>query len=107
MAFADDHLIQRAHRQADLCQLFGNATRILILWALVGREMCVGDIASAIGSSCQNTSQHLRLMRDRGVLTSQRRGHAVYYSINGHELMPECPVLLGRGTSLEDRAHAS
>jgi DNA-binding transcriptional ArsR family regulator len=93
MAVADEQLIESASRQADLCQVFGNVTRILILWTLIDRELCVGDIATTIGSSCHNTSQHLRLMKDRGILASQRRGHAVYYSINGHELMRGCPVL--------------
>ncbi len=93
MSDAQDPLLQKASRQADLCQIFGSATRVLILWSLVGRELCVGDIAAAIQSSCQNTSQHLRLMKDRGILVSQRRGHAVYYRINGNELMHRCPVL--------------
>ena len=89
----DDQLLRMAKQQADVCQIFGSSTRILILWALNGREMCVGDIAEAVEASLQNTSQHLRLMRDRGILTSRRTGHAIYYRIDGHELMNSCTVL--------------
>ena len=89
----DEQLLKMASQQADFCQIFGSSTRILILWVLAGREMRVGDIAEAIDASLQNTSQHLRLMRDRGILTSRRKGHAIYYRIDGHELMHDCPVL--------------
>jgi ArsR family transcriptional regulator len=93
VAVMDEQLLKMAKQQADVCQIFGSSTRILILWALNGREMCVGDIATAIGASLQNTSQHLHLMKDRGILTSRRTGHAIYYRINGNELMHGCPVL--------------
>jgi DNA-binding transcriptional ArsR family regulator len=93
MAVMDERLLKKAKQQADVCQVFGSSTRILILWVLNGREMRVGDIATAIEASLQNTSQHLRLMKDRGILTSRRTGHAIYYRINGNELVHGCPVL--------------
>jgi DNA-binding transcriptional ArsR family regulator len=89
----DVQILEMAERQAKVCKIFGNSTRILILWVLDGREMSVSDIAEAIETSLQNTSQHLRLMKDRGILASRRKGHSVYYRINGHELMQGCPIL--------------
>ena len=86
-------LLEMAEQQADICQIFGNVTRILILWVLGDREMRVGDIAEAVGASLQNTSQHLRLMRDRGVLASRRKGHAIYYRVDGHQLIQDCTIL--------------
>ena len=86
-------LLEMAEQQADICQIFGNVTRILILWVLGDREMRVGDISEAVGASLQNTSQHLRLMRDRGILASRRNGHAIYYRIDGHRLMQGCAIL--------------
>jgi ArsR family transcriptional regulator len=82
-----------AVRQASICRIFGNAKRVLILWALVAGEMPVSDIASAIDASLQNTSQHLRLMEDRGILVSRREGHNIYYAIAAHELMTNCRLL--------------
>lgn len=82
-----------AKRQAEICKVFGSPTRILILWALSGREMSVGDVAEAIESSLQNTSQHLRLMKDRRILTSRREGHTIYYRLNGREQLKDCAVL--------------
>lgn len=89
----DAQILAIAKRQAEICKVFGSTTRILILWALDGREMSVGDVAEAIESSLQNTSQHLRLMKDRRILTSRREGHTIYYRINGRERLRDCAVL--------------
>jgi tRNA 2-thiouridine synthesizing protein A len=86
----DAHLLERARQQAEFCKVFGNVNRILILWVLGDREMSVGDIAEAIESSLQNTSQHLRLMKDRGILVSHREQHMIYYGVADHELMEGC-----------------
>ena len=81
-----------AKSQANICSVFGNARRVLILWALVNGEMSVSDIAATVNTSLQNTSQHLRLMQDKGVLVSRRDGSAVYYRINT-DLMEGCRLL--------------
>jgi ArsR family transcriptional regulator len=77
----DASLLSQAEDQATHCRVFGNARRVLILWVLGTEEMSVSDIASAIGSSLQNTSQHLRLMKDRGILSSRRDGQTIYYRV--------------------------
>lgn len=75
----DNLIIDAAQQQAEICKVFGNVNRILILWVLGNEEMSVGDIAEAIDSSVQNTSQHLRLMKDKGIVASRRDGHVIYY----------------------------
>jgi ArsR family transcriptional regulator len=62
----------------------------MILWALTNGEMSVSQIASIIDSSLQNTSQHLRLMKDKGILSCRREGNTVYYCIAHHHLMEGC-----------------
>jgi len=84
---------EMAARQASVCGVFGNAKRVLILWALREQEMSVSDIAAAIGASLQNTSQHLRLMEDRGILVSYREAQKIYYEIVDHDLMKDCRLL--------------
>lgn len=83
-----------ARRQADYCKVFGSATRILIIWSLQDQERCVSEIAERIASSLQNTSQHLRLMEDKGILVSRRAGNLIYYAINTHSLPASCPLVL-------------
>ena len=65
---------EMAVRQAAICSIFGNATRVLILWILLDQELSVSEIAAAIRVSLQATSQHLRLMENKGILVSRREG---------------------------------
>lgn len=89
----DGQMLEQAQQQAEICKIFGNVNRVMILWVLGSQEMCVGDIAAAIGTSLQNASQHLRLMKDKGILTSRRAGHTIYYCVANHELMQGCRIL--------------
>jgi DNA-binding transcriptional ArsR family regulator len=90
----DEEILVLAESQAQVCGVFGNANRVLILWALGEREMSVGEIASVIDCSLQNTSQHLRVMKDKDILASRREGQTIYYRIKQNELMEGCRLLL-------------
>ena len=90
----DEEILALAESQAEICGVFGNANRVLILWVLGEQEMSVSEIASAIDCSLQNTSQHLRLMRDKDILTSRREAQTIYYRIKQNELMEGCRLLL-------------
>ena len=83
-----------AERQAELCRVFGNATRILILWILADRELAVTDIANEVGTSLQNVSQHLAMLKAHEIVSPRRVGHTIYYRLSDHEWIKECPVLL-------------
>ena len=89
----DARLANLAKRQAEICKVFGNPSRMMILWTLFDGEMSVGRIASTIDSSLQNTSQHLRIMKDKGILACRREGNTVYYCITHHELLDGCRLL--------------
>jgi DNA-binding transcriptional ArsR family regulator len=77
----------RAARQADFYRIFSNATRLRILWALLDRELPVGEIAAVAETSLQNASQHLHLMQDKGILASRRASQTVYYRIADNEMV--------------------
>jgi DNA-binding transcriptional ArsR family regulator len=80
--------------QAEIHHIFSNPSRLLILWELEAQEMSVGEIAEKIGATLQNTSQHLRLMKDRGILEARREGQTVYYQIAGNETGQDCKQVL-------------
>lgn len=63
--------------------MLANPRRLMILWSLVERERSVGELAQAIGASLQSTSQHLRLMREHGMVCARRDGQTIYYQIAG------------------------
>ena len=82
-----------AERQAERCKLFGNASRILILWSLFDRELPVTEIADEVGTSLQNVSQHLALLKEHNVVSARRDGQTIYYSIAENEWLKDCPIL--------------
>lgn len=64
-----------------------------MFWILNGREMSVNDIAETIGTSIQNASQHLRLMKERDILTTRRDGQNIYYRVADNTIARYCQVL--------------
>lgn len=89
----DTVTLELAANQAEICRVFSNARRVLIVWLLKEQEMTVSEIAVAVDCSLQNTSQHLRLMKDKNILTSHREGNCVYYRIKHNPLMAGCRLL--------------
>lgn len=90
----DDQLRALAENQAELCRVFANPRRVLIAWTLIEQEKSVSEIAATVGLSLQNTSQHLHLMKERGVLDSRREAQTIYYRIAENELAKSCPLLI-------------
>lgn len=87
------NLEQLARKQTALCKVFSSTRRVLIVWVLGDKEMAVTEIARAIGASMQSASQHLRLMKDKGILTSRKDGQAVLYRVAENKLMQNCMIL--------------
>jgi DNA-binding transcriptional ArsR family regulator len=55
--------------------------RLKILCVLGEKEVSVQDLVRAVGTSQSNISQHLALMRDKGVLRTRKDGNRVYYRV--------------------------
>ena len=91
---AIDEARDLAESPAAVCSVFANPKRILILWTLVEHEKSVGEIASSVGMSMQCTSQHLRLMKEQGILESRREGHTIYYFVARNEVTATCQLLI-------------
>jgi len=66
----------------------------LILRSLEQQERSVGEIAEQIGATLQNTSQHLRLMKDKSVLEARRDGQTIFYQISASEIGENCKQML-------------
>ena len=90
----NDELMHWAEEQARLHQVLTNPRRVLILHALAKKELSVGEIAACINSSLQNTSQHLRIMRERGLLDSRRDGQTIYYWICDRTVLPVIGLMI-------------
>lgn len=55
--------------------------RLKILCVVGGQEVCVQDIVDAVGTSQSNISQHLAILRDKGVLQTRKDANRVFYRV--------------------------
>ncbi len=71
-----------ADELADFFKLFGDPTRIKILFALGASELCVGDIAELLAMNHSAISHQLRLLSRSRLIKSRKTGKHVYYSLS-------------------------
>ena len=66
---------------ADLFKIFGDSTRIKILYALLRSELCVCDIADLLGLTQSAISHQLRALKNARLVSSRREGKTVFYAL--------------------------
>ena len=66
---------------AELFKIFGDSTRIKILYALLERELCVCDIAKLMDVTQSAVSHQLRVLKSSKLVKFRREGKTVYYSL--------------------------
>ena len=66
---------------ADFYKIFGDSTRIKILYVLYETELCVCDIAALLGMQISAISHQLRILKQARLVKFRRAGKAVYYSL--------------------------
>lgn len=67
---------------AELFKVFGDSTRIRILYALFENELCVGDIAELLNMSQSSVSHQLRILKDAKLVKFRREGKSIYYALD-------------------------
>jgi ArsR family transcriptional regulator len=71
--------ITRLH--ADICSGLADPRRILILYALYENPSSVSELAKAVGISQPAASRHLNVLRERGMVSAERDGQSMVYSL--------------------------
>ncbi len=66
---------------ADFFKVFGDATRLKILYVLLCTEMCVYDIAAVLGMSQSAISHQLRVLKQMDLVKNRREGKTIFYSL--------------------------
>lgn len=79
--------------QADICQTLANPKRLQILCLLKEGEMSVAAMGEALGIAKPNLSQHLAIMRQKGILTARREGTTVYYRLATPRIVEACKIM--------------
>ncbi len=77
-SMADDETVADI---SDFFRIFGDSTRIKILWALDKSELCVCDIAALISMTKSAVSHQLKVLRDARLVKSRREGKVIFYSL--------------------------
>lgn len=67
---------------AEFFKIFGDSTRIKIIWALFSAEMCVCDIAALLEMNQSAISHQLRILKHARLVKYRKEGKVVYYSLD-------------------------
>ena len=79
--------------QAEICKILTSPKRIEIITALKEGEKSVTEIIEILGIPKANASQHLALMKLKGILKSRRKGVNIYYSIANPKVIQACNLM--------------
>ena len=66
---------------AEIFKIFGDSTRVKILFALYQKELCVCDLSALLGMTHSAISHQLRLLRSSNLVKFRKDGKIVYYSL--------------------------
>ena len=66
--------------------MLADPTRVQVLWALVGRELSVNELAEFVGKPAPSVSQHLAKLRMARLVSTRRAGTTIYYSIENEHV---------------------
>ncbi len=78
---ASSETIQRG---AEVFKALGHPSRLAMVAALERGERCVCDLHELVGGDLSTVSNHLAVLRNAGLVNSERRGTQVYYSLRMH-----------------------
>lgn len=76
----ESKMTKTVNELAELFKIFGDATRIRILYAMLDEERCVNDIAESLHMSQSSVSHQLRVLKASKLVKSRREGKLVYYA---------------------------
>lgn len=93
--FVHEELVEKVNKEmpkeeelydlAELFKVFGDSTRIRILFVLFEAEVCVCDLAEALHMTQSAISHQLKILKQSRLVRSRREGKSVFYSLaDGH-----------------------
>jgi DNA-binding transcriptional ArsR family regulator len=88
----------KLEREVDLlhkriCYALGDPTRVLMLYALSEGPLCVNEMVDTLKLSQPTVSRHLRVLRERGLVNTEREGTNIYYSLSDRRIVDALDLL--------------
>lgn len=78
---------------AEMCKVFSNSTRLKILNLLRDKEMSVTELIKKTKLSQANISQHLGIMKSKGIVESSRKGKNIYYKLTNPKIIKAFDII--------------
>jgi len=78
---------------ADMCKVFSNCVRLEILNLLREGELTVSKLVDKSGLTQVNISQHLSIMKSKGMVTSKRKGLNIYYKLSNPKIIKAFDII--------------
>lgn len=80
-------------RHAALCQTMASPLRLEIISLLSDKEIAAGELAKLADVSQANMSQHLMILRERGIVETRRHGTNIYYKLADPKMLKAFDIL--------------
>jgi len=87
------YLNELTYLQAEMCKAFVNPVRIAIIKVLSDGEESVSGIANKVGVPIQNISQHMKILKEAGIVSTRRGGHKIFYSLEDKRIVEICDLM--------------
>ncbi len=94
-AMIEESEMQLFKLQAEICKTLAEPKRLAIIHHLREGEMSVGQLASNLGLPQANVSQHLSMLRERGIVATRREGTTIHYSLISPKIGEACDLVQG------------
>ena len=78
---------------AEMCKVFSNSTRLEILNLLRDKELSVTELIKKTRLSQANISQHLSIMKSKGIVVSNRNGKNIYYKLTNPKIIKAFDII--------------
>ena len=78
---------------ADMCKVFSNSIRLEILNLLRDKELSVTELIEKTKLSQANISQHLSIMKSKGIVRSNRGGKNIYYKLTNPKIIKAFDII--------------
>lgn len=78
---------------ANICKTFTSPIRIMIVEQLQKGEQTVTELEKSIGVRQANLSQHLAVLREKGIVTTKRQGQNIFYRISNPKIIEACQLM--------------
>jgi DNA-binding transcriptional ArsR family regulator len=92
-----------AHRLQHLFQTLGEANRLKIIEFIGKKERSVSEIVEALGLSQPLVSHHLRILREKEILQTDRNGPFIYYKLKNEKLLDALGLILELSSSIKSK----